>query len=195
MTAARIRLALAVVVLLAAAAAAALLADAVFSVERHVEARTLAARQPSGLRFRIAGSLLGTGDEQDLRDVLRRVVETQRPGVSPAVALEEHGELEARLGTVAASGADAKRRSQAANLSGVLLYEHAALDPSSTSRYLELSLGSFRQAVKLDPGNVDAKVNLELLAALLRERQGRHGGESGSIGDEGASASPEGSGY
>ena len=190
----RIRLGLFVALLLAAAVLA-LVADATFSVGRDLESPQLTVAEPSGLRVRIADSLLGAGDDRELRELLRRFAQTRAPGTPAVAALEEHGELEAKLARLVASGDDPARRSLAANLNGILLYEHAGLDPSSEARFLELSLGSFREAAKLNPDNVDAKVNLELLAALLRERQGQLGGRSGSSGDSGAGSSSEGSGY
>jgi hypothetical protein len=191
----RTRLVALAAILLAGAVLLALLADAVFSAKRDLTRPAVAADQHPGLRLRIADSLLGVNDDREYRAALLLFASTRLPGIPRDAALAEHGKLEAMLTKLAATGGDAARASRAANLNGILLYEHAGLDPAGAERYLELSLGSFRQAVELDPGNVDAKVNLELLAALLRAKQGRLGGQSGGSGSSGAGASPEGSGY
>ena len=180
---------------LAVAAVLALVADAVFAVERDLKSPTAAVHPSPGLRSRVAVSLIGAGDDRELRAALLLVEQSRLPGASRQAALALHGEAEARLSELAREGGDPVRRAQAANLSGILLYEDALLDPPSAARYLELSLGAFREAVKLDPANEDAKVNLELVAGVLREREERVAGQEGSAGDGGAGSSPEGSGY
>jgi hypothetical protein len=120
---------------------------------------------------------------------------SRAPGVSAEVALARHGEAEAELVPLWRGGGERLRRSRAANLSGVLLAENAALDQSTAPRYLQLALEAFQSAVRLDPGNDEAKFNLELLMALLAGQQSSVRGTPGQPGASGAGSNPAGSGY
>jgi hypothetical protein len=199
----RFRAAALIAVALAAAAALALLADAVFSVDRNIRSADarLAAGLPleppesEGFRFRAAETLLGAADDRDYREALA-LLQRNQPVGSPEETLALHGLLEARLGSLARDGGSPQLRSSAANVNGILLYEDARLDRRSAIRYFELSLGAFREAVRHDPENEDAKYNLELLVRLIQEQQQQPGRErSGDTGSTGAGVSPEGSGY
>ena len=82
----------------------------------------------------------------------------------------------------------AQRLSMLANLSGALAFEEARFDEGQRATFLRRSLAEFREAIKLDPANEDAKYNLELVLRLIvnaqqrverRRRRGarRHAGE------------------
>ncbi len=99
---------------------------------------------------------------------------------------------EAALAAVAAGGSPAAA-SQANDLLGVL----EALGPKATAD--ELAVASFRAAVRADPSNADAKVNLELALRRLGRTEVREGPGTGSgsrgSGRRGAGSGTPGRGY
>ena len=99
---------------------------------------------------------------------------------------------EAALTAVAADAPPAAA-SQANDLLGVL----EALGPRATAD--ELAVASFRAAVRADPSNLDAKLNLELALRRLRATSVRRGPGNGSgprsSGQRGAGAGTPGRGY
>ena len=99
---------------------------------------------------------------------------------------------ESALAAVAAKGSPAAA-SQANDLLGVL----QALGPRGTED--ELAVASFRTAVRVDPSNLDAKINLELALRRLRSTQVRHGPGTGTgtrgTGRRGAGSGTPGRGY
>lgn len=99
---------------------------------------------------------------------------------------------ESALAAVAAESSP-KAASQANDLLGVL----QALGPRGTED--ELAVASFRAAVRVDPSNLDAKINLELALRRLRATQIRHGPGTGSgtrgTGRRGAGSGTPGRGY
>ena len=199
--------ALVVALALLAAAVLALLANAVFAAEaelRATDARLaapavpVATRAPArGVRARLADAMLGVADDRSFRTALRLIRASRVPGTAAKVVLERDGQAVVILnGLARAEGEDRERRSRAANLVGVLTFEDAALDRRSARRYLELSLDAFERAVRLDPGNEEAKFNLELALALTNDRRSsRGGGETGRQGAKSGGSSPAGSGY
>jgi hypothetical protein len=185
----RVGLAALAALALAAAAMLALLGDSVLSAERNLE-------QPDpSLRAEAAEAMLGLGDDRDLRAALTSVKDARRTEGEPAERLQRNANLEAQLVRIARSSAATNVQAEAANANGVLLVEDASLDRRSTSRFLQLALESFKEAVVLDPANEDAKVNLELMVELLERNASLPSGSAGSQGSTGAGSSPEGSGY
>jgi hypothetical protein len=86
-----------------------------------------------------------------------------------------------------------------ANFSAILAYEEAVGDPQNGPHLLRRSTDEFRRALRLAPGNEEAKFNLELLLQLLepdqqqrRDRLGVGGGLDNAVG---AGAAVEGAGY
>ena len=81
--------------------------------------------------------------------------------------------------------ANASRRSQAANLLGVLGFAMATQDVGQRATFLNNAVTSFRQAIALDPGNDSALFNLEYALDQLKgggeqqasgsDRQGQRG--------------------
>ena len=191
------RFALLVVLALVAAAALALLANAVFAVEADFARPDGRVPSERGLRSRLAEGILGARDDRSFREAVALIEASREPGVGVRDVLERHGEAVVRLTLLARGGDDLARRSRAANLVGVLAFEDAALNPESAARYRELGLDALRRSVALDPGNEEAKFNLELVLAhpadsrpspSAGDRSGRHGSTS-------AGSSPAGSGY
>jgi hypothetical protein len=95
-------------------------------------------------------------------------------------------------------GKDPQRRSQAANLLGVIALGLATTDePGQRLRFLLFASRSFRGALTLDHGNEDAKYNLELTLRLLRQQPTSTGGGAarGPGRGGGAALAKPGSGY
>jgi len=72
------------------------------------------------------------------------------------------------------------RASAAANLAGVLGFANAVFDQPRAQIYLANSVESFRVAIGLDPGNADAKYNLELALARLKAAEQDNPAPAGS---------------
>ena len=58
---------------------------------------------------------------------------------------------------------DSRRRSSLLNFLGVLPLDRAPTDAGERTGVLDTAIGVLQNAVKTDPANADAKVNLELL--------------------------------
>ena len=100
---------------------------------------------------------------------------------------------------VVEAGGDPAERSVASNLLGVLAFENVSLDRPNAAAHAAASVAAFREAVRLDPSNDDAKFNLELALTLLADDAaagtgaGRPG--TGASTGSGAGATPPGGGY
>jgi hypothetical protein len=107
------------------------------------------------------------GIEDDL--AYRRVVflfAQARPGVTsptdPRIqALRGRAQLE--LTRTSQAESDPRRRSQLLNFLGVLPLDRGIQDPRERASVLRTAIGVFQSAVRVDPENADAKVNLELV--------------------------------
>ena len=75
--------------------------------------------------------------------------------------------------------ANARRRSQAANLLGVLGFAMATQDVGQRATFLNNAVTSFRQAIALEPGNDSALFNLEYALDQLKG-----GGEQQASGNQ-----------
>ena len=64
-------------------------------------------------------------------------------------------------------------QSRSANLDGIMTVEEAIGDPRNGPALFERALGNFRRSIQLNPGNEEAKYNLELLIRLLEPNQNR----------------------
>lgn len=189
---------------LAAAAVLALLSNAVFAVDRHLDdsdARLGSAASalqpvssPSGFRFRVAEKMLAAGDDRAFREALELFRASHR-SAAPSDALSQHGRAEVELSRLANQGDDLARRSRAVNLLGILAFEDAELDMRFAQRHLEVALKAFQTAVGLDPGNEDAKFNLELVLALLTSTVDPRGSGESQQGSGGVDLRPPGTGY
>lgn len=147
-------------------------------------------------------AVLGLGGDVDYRFAVRalRLSRPETPGISDPAVVVERNEATARLTDIVKNGNDAERRSLAANLLGVLSYSDAIADYTNRSRLVAAAAGRFRQAIAIDPGNEDAKHNLELALSLARgislsESGGGTNPSPGGQGSKGAGAGDPGSGY
>ncbi|MEX2210671.1 MAG: hypothetical protein WD689_02770 [Gaiellaceae bacterium] len=137
---------------------------------------------------RPAERLLDVGDDLDFRRatwLFRRV----QPG-KVQIAGDEQPLLEALRGKAIVEIAersrresDPRRRAQLLNLNGVFaMSRYLVFSAFDKERYLKEAIGSFRNAVRLDPEHADARANLEL---ALRAAKGS--GIAGEDPDAGAS--------
>lgn len=141
------------------------------------------------------GRALGASRDVELRRAVQlyvAAIEARRGFDAGETRLRARSAAESALAAVAAQASPAAA-SQANDLLGVL----QALDRSGTGD--ELAVSSFRTAVRADPSNLDAKVNLELALRRVRATQVRHGPGTGSgargTGRRGAGSGTPGRGY
>jgi tetratricopeptide (TPR) repeat protein len=148
--------------------------------------------------FGLARDVLGIQDDIDYRRALRsfrlgRPLESNLYGVKTSTL---RAEAQVEMAEVADHGDDLPRRSQAANLLGVLGFAMAARDLALRDTFLRDAISSFRQAIALDPENDDALFNLEFALQeqnVAAEQQQR--GASGSNEGGNAGLKPPGHGF
>lgn len=127
------------------------------------------------LPFGATRRALGLDDDLAHRGALRRFWPV-RPGqvVSGPELEAQRGQVQAELGRISRLDPDDRRRSRAMNMLGVLTvgayytsyYGFGAVgpgDPNERASVLRNAIGLFQNAVVTDPGNAEAKQNLELL--------------------------------
>jgi len=117
-----------------------------------------------GTRARLR--VLGLSDDLGFRRTIGRF-ERLQPGKADQVidpAQENRwAKLQFDLTTGSRENPDVHRRSELQNLMGVvLLARFLYASPDERSMMLSNAIGAFRTAAELDPGNDDAKLNLEL---------------------------------
>jgi hypothetical protein len=137
----------------------------------------------------VARSLLDVQDDVDFRYAMQafRLARLEDATVSdPQVALLRNF-AQARLEAIAAGSDDRRRRSRAAGLLGAIGLARLMSETQDRVALLEATVASLQLALALDPGNDEAKFNLEL--ALQRGR-----GLQLTEGSGGANPSPGGSG-
>jgi hypothetical protein len=91
---------------------------------------------------------------------------------------------------------DDRRKSQAANLIGVLGFAAATQDARQQSTFLNNAIASFKTAIALDPSNDDAYYNLEYALDQLKEATANETGSGKKLGGTGGAGAREaGHGY
>jgi hypothetical protein len=151
--------------------------------------------------FGAAESLLGLQDDLAYRGAVRAFVvgRPREQAYSDTELLGARGRARDLLQAIVDGSGDRRRRSEAANLVGVIGFANSAIDPDQAYSYLTESVGSFRSAIALDPENDDAKYNLELALSRLKNLKPPPGqkppkGGRGGAGS-GAGTGEPGSGY
>jgi len=150
-----------------------------------------------------ARALLDVDDDVVLRRAVRgvRLSHPESPGFSDPSYVVNRNEATAWLTDIVQGSSHApERKSAAANLLGVLSFADAIADYENRVKLLESAAGRFRQAISFDPGNADAKYNLELALSRsegleLTEAGGGTAPSPGGKGARGAGAGDPGSGY
>ncbi len=161
-------------------------------------------RAPQLVPFDAASSLLATDDDLEIRQAVRavRLARLDDPTASvsdPQVAILRNA-AQARLGAIVAGDRDAEVRSRAAGLRGVIGLARLVSETLDRAALLSETVANLQLAIALDPGNDEAKYNLEL--ALQRSRgieltegAGGRNPSPGGTGSSGAGAGDPGSGY
>lgn len=151
---------------------------------------------PSLVPFDGTEKALGASDDLAFRRQLQGFARV-RPGANftpPLLALRAETQL--GLAGVARSDPEASRRSRAANMIGVVALNEslAPRDAEALAGLIVGAIGSFRNAVEIDPANSDAKTNLELALRIAKAASlggdapsgGRNRGESAGLGQPGS---------
>jgi hypothetical protein len=146
-----------------------------------------------GLAAAVA-ALLGALADRVAADAIAAFEASHARGAAPA----ERGRAEAAARRLHERGDDPATRALGANLLGVLAVEDALLERGSADRHVAASVEAFREAIRLDPSNDDAKFNLELVLTLAPEEARVAPGPgpvAGPAAGSGAGATPPGGGY
>jgi hypothetical protein len=196
--------------------AVACLAAAAFLVLLGIDARAWGTRVPADdLRFRHATLAHHLWDARQLAPfgVARKVLEIDddllyrraRRGfrvARPRDTLFDQGVTTRRvraqvaLEQFLAASTDDHRKSQAANLIGILGFAAAVQDAGQRITFLNDAIASFRNAIALDPGNDDAFFNLEYALDQLKEASDQQAGSGKRLGGTGGAGERDtGHGY
>ena len=147
-------------------------------------------------------NLLDIEDDLAYREAVRtlRLSNLEDATLSDTKLILKRAEARARLEAIAAGDGDPARRSKALTLLGVINLATPVADSQEQIAALKTAVVNFQRAITLDPGNVDAKFNLEY---ALRQGGGGLAASGGPAPDtaggpgasRGAATSPPGSGY
>jgi len=156
-------------------------------------------RVPHAFTFGLGRSVVGLDDDLTYRAALREFARglPRSERASDTEIISQRGKAQEQLAAIASGTQDPRLRAAAANLTGVLGFANAAIDPGQAPTYLTDSMARFRTAIVLDPGNADAKHNLELALARIgpakqaagqsKPKTSRGGkGSGGGAGDPGS---------
>jgi hypothetical protein len=148
-----------------------------------------------------ASRLIGTGDAMAYRHALQYFW-FARIGSNPEVRQDTpalRASAQERIQSMIGSAPNAKQRSDAANLLGVLVVTTPApgSDQDAVTQILTRAAQYFQLAISIDDGNLDAKQNLELVLRLQRPGKGKLGRDarSGYGFGRGRGAGQQGSGF
>ena len=159
--------------------------------------------QPSELvPLEVGRRALAVQDDLDFRQAVRalRTAELEDAVISdPEVAIRRN-EAQARLESVVVRDTDNSRRSRAAGLLGVLGLARFVYETQERESLLSATIANLTLAIALDPGNNEAKYNLELAyqrgrGLELTEASAGSNAAPGGQGSKGAGAGQPGSGY
>lgn len=149
-----------------------------------------------------ARALLSVDDDVELRRAVRAVLlaRLEDATVSDPELVLRRNEAQARLEAIATGTGDDVRRSRAAGLLGVLGLARLVSETQDRLALLQSTVANLELAIALDPGNDEAKFNLELAlqrgrGIQLTEGAGGVNPSPGGAGARGAGAGDPGGGY
>jgi hypothetical protein len=150
----------------------------------------------------VAEDLLRVDDDVAFRRAVRalRLANVENPSSSDPQQVLQRAEAENRLEAIANGDGDAGRRSRALTLLAALRLSTPSANREERAAALRSAVAGLQEAIALDPGNDDAKYNLEGAFRTSRGVQTAQGGpapnpNSGPGGSRGAATGPPGSGY
>ncbi|HUH14463.1 MAG TPA: hypothetical protein VML35_01100 [Gaiellaceae bacterium] len=142
--------------------------------------------------------LLGAGDDAAYRRTVALFARVQPGKVAITTPEREALRGRAQIEVTLRSRADdhPRRRAELLNLHGILSLDRFSTDAAEAQQILSRGIGAFQNATEVDPENIDAKRNLELVlrrpgAATLPPNDPSQGGAQGRTSGQGRS----GSGY
>lgn len=139
--------------------------------------------------FGLARNVLGINDDIRYREAVR-LFRLGRPleNLTQRQFESLRAQAQVALSDIEPRGKDLVRRSQAANMLGVLDLSLAVSDSTLATTFLADAIGNFREAMALDDSNADARFNLEYALYELKsgedqlpkgtERPGQPGGNA-----------------
>jgi hypothetical protein len=146
----------------------------------------------------VSARLLDIEDDLDYRRTILLYARTDPRRVQITTPEQEalRGQVVVELTLRSRNEPDPERRSQLLNLHGALTMGRFSSDPRERDANLISAVDSFRTAIRLDPDNDDAKINLEfaLRAAAPGQLSGQNP-ERGAARGERAGAGRAGGGY
>jgi hypothetical protein len=147
---------------------------------------------------RLSTRLLDIEDDLDFRRTVSLYARTDPRRIQITSPEQEalRGRVVVELTLASREERDPRRRSLLLNLHGALTMGRSSSDPRERDANLISAIDSFRSAIRLDPGNDDAKINLEF--ALRAAEPGQLAGENperGAARGERAGAGRAGGGY
>jgi hypothetical protein len=127
-------------------------------------------RAPTGFTAGITERLLGLRDDMAFRRALA-LYRAENPNPNEQVQFQDDPELPAKriraqqaLTAVSKNDPDPRIRSRATNMLGILAGTGPTpVDPNEQRNQILTTIALFKSAIKLDPNNADAKLNLELV--------------------------------
>ena len=151
------------------------------------------------LPFGVARAAIGIDDDLEYRALVARAITmTKQEAVTPA-QFRARVPVEAALLRAKTHGSDARRRSDAANLLGLLILgDPQDLATSPLESPVQRAVREFRFAVRVDPTNDAAKANLELMLQNQRSENPQGKGSVGGGNEAGSGAAglgPPGHGF
>jgi hypothetical protein len=158
-------------------------------------------RAPRGPGSGLAKHLLALDDDIRFRNAERQFVRVHvnaRTYAEEAQRLAAFGEAQSALEQLSRADPAPARRSRAANLLGILLWENGQTAQENAPLLLRQSAGAFRRSIRASPGASDAKYNLEVLLTVLQpqsERRTDAPEDTGGGGLRGAGVAGRGKGY
>ena len=151
--------------------------------------------------FGAAASLLGVAGARQARLAIqgfRSLDGVEGTLDTGSVTQSQRAAVEQALAAVTA-GPDRRRASQASDLLGILAFGDIAQGGTVDQGQAEACVSAFENAVRLDPTNASAKLNLELVLRLFSAQGVRVGPGTGAgidpTGKRGAGGGTPGSGY
>jgi hypothetical protein len=142
---------------------------------------------PTGFTADLTERLLGLRDDMAFRRALA-LYRAVNPNPNEQVQFQDDPELPAKriraqqaLTAVSKNDPDPRIRSRATNMLGILARTGPTpVDPNEQRNQILTTIALFKSAIKLDPDNADAKLNLELILQDPQTEQFVSGGPGGN---------------